>query len=253
VTANNTGEKKPMILRHSLTVRLIHWTVTLSTFILIFTGLGQMPIYKRYLLDQIPGFAWSSNYEITVYVHYIAAIALVFAAVFHVVYHGMCRHFHIIPRKGDLKESYLLVKAMLTKCEEPPCHKYLPEQRLAYVFIAGSLGTIIITGIFKVLKNLPTMANIFSNDFIYWMTMLHNIATFMVIFGIIAHLGAFVFKANRALLPSIFTGRVDLEYIKHRHCLWYEDLCCQEIISPEQIKGIASHSPGEIQDNEHTA
>ncbi|WP_418792052.1 formate dehydrogenase subunit gamma [Phosphitispora sp. TUW77] len=234
MAGKNVGQKKSSILRHTLTVRMIHWMVTISTFILIFTGFGQMPIYKRYLLDQVPGFAWSSNYEVTVFVHYSAAIVLVFAAVFHLIYHGMCRHFNLLPRRGDLRESYLLVKAMLTKGKEPPCHKYLPEQRLAYFFVAGSLGMIIITGIFKVLKNLPSMANIFSNEFIYWMTLFHNIATVMVVFGIIAHLGAFLFKENRALLPSIFTGRADLEYIKHRHSLWYDELYSQNIICSDR-------------------
>ena len=249
---NNINKEKSKILRHSLTVRLIHWTITVSTFILVFTGFGQMPVYKRYLLDQVPGFAWSSNFAVTVYIHYLAAIALIFAAVFHVVYHGIRKDFHIIPRRGDIRESYLLIKAMLTKCEEPPCHKYLPEQRLAYVFITLSFVMVIITGVFKVLKNLPSLAHTFSNDFIYWMTMIHNVATFMVIFGIIAHLAAFIFKENRALLPSIFTGKVDLEYIRDRHCVWYEELCSQNIISPESLRGNPQQFQTEANNTEQT-
>jgi len=91
------------------------------------------------------------------------------------------------------------------------------------VFIASSLALTIVTGIFKVVKNFPGIY--FSDGLLNWMTMLHNLGTFLVIFGILAHLAAFIFKENRALLPGMFTGQVDLDYIKHRHCLWYDELC----------------------------
>ncbi len=226
--AAKIDEKNKKVLRHPATVRLIHWTITVSTFLLIFTGFGQMPVYKRYMVDQVPGLAWSSDFSVTLIIHYLAAIALVFAAVFHVVYHGLRRDFHILPRRGDLRESYLIIKALLTKCKEPPCHKYLAEQRIAYLFIASSLALIIVTGIFKVIKNFPGVH--FSEGLLYWMTMLHNLGTFLVIFGVVAHLAAFVFRENRALLPGMFTGKVDLDYIKHRHCLWYEELCREKIL-----------------------
>lgn len=215
--------KNKKIIRHCLTTRFIHWTVTVSIFILIFTGLGQMPIYKRYFVDQLPGLAWSSNYSITLVVHYLAAIALMFAAFYHLVYFGMLREFHLLPRRGDIKESFEIIKAMITKGKVPPCHKYLAEQRLAFVFIASTIALLIFTGSIKVLKNLPSVT--FSDGFLFWTTMLHNVGTFLIIFGIAAHLGAFIFRENRALLPSMFTGNVDLEYVKERHCLWYDDLC----------------------------
>jgi len=193
--------------------------------------MGQMPVYRRYMIDQLPGMAWTSDFSVTLVVHYLAAVALLFAGVFHLVYHGLRRDFHIIPRRGDFRESYLIIKAMLTKCKEPPCHKYLAEQRLAYVFIAMSLGITMITGIFKVLKNYPFIS--FSDTFLNWITILHNLGTFLLIFGIIAHLAAFIFKENRALLPGMFTGKVDLEYIRNRHCLWYDDLCRAGEVKPK--------------------
>ncbi|PKM81574.1 MAG: hypothetical protein CVU89_08755 [Firmicutes bacterium HGW-Firmicutes-14] len=212
----------PQIERHCLTVRFIHWTVTLSTFLLIFTGFGQMPVYRRYMVDQLPGMAWTSDFAVTLNLHYIAAAVLIFASVYHLVYHGLRRDFSILPRRGDLKQSYLIMKAIVTGGKEPPSHKYLAEQRLAYVFIAISIGVTIITGIFKVLKNMPSVS--FSDGFLDGVTMLHNIGTFMVIFGIIAHLGAFIIKENRKLLPGMFTGRVCLDYAEHRHPLWCDEL-----------------------------
>jgi len=217
-----------VLTRHSLTVRLIHWSITVSTFILILTGIGQMPVYRRYMIDQVPGLGWSSNFAVTLNLHYLAGIALLFAAVYHLVYHGIRRDFNIIPRRGDARESYHIIKAILTGCKEPPCHKYLAEQRLAYIFIAGALGITIITGILKVIKNLPSVY--FSDGFLNSITMIHNAGTFLVIFGVAAHLAAFIIKENRNLLPSMFHGKVHLHYVRHRHCLWYDELCEKGIV-----------------------
>ena len=215
-------KNKEKIIRHSGLVRLIHWTVALSTFMLIITGMFQMPLAKRYMIDQVPGLAWSSDYGTTVLIHYIAAIFLVTAVAIHITYHFIRKDFGLIPRKGDVKESIQIIKAMFGFGQEPKSDKYLAEQRLAYLFIAFSFFIIISTGLIKVIKNLPGV--ILSSTFLTWVTNLHNLGTFMIIFGIIAHLGAFVIKENWPLLPSMFTGKVDLDYIKHRHTIWYDKI-----------------------------
>src|SRR5690606_1986030 len=128
----------------------------------------------------------------------------------------------ILPKKGDFKESAIIIKAMLTGGKEPDCHKYLAEQRLAYIFIGFSLVLVVLTGMVKVIKNLPGIE--MSNTLISIATHFHNLATMLVLFGVIGHFVAFIFKANRSLLPAMFSGKVDLDYVKHRHCLWYEEL-----------------------------
>lgn len=208
------------IKRHRFSTLFVHWTTALSTIILLFTGLGQMPMYKRYMVDQIPGLAWSSNYAITLKLHYAAAIVLVFVAVFHLVFHGMRREFSILPRRGDLKESYQVIMSMLGKCQAPPCDKYLAEQRLAYAYIAGTLLLLILTGILKVIKNIAGVN--LPDSWLNLATNLHNLGTFLIILGVLGHLAAFVFKENRFLLPAILTGKVDAQYAKERHPLWYE-------------------------------
>ena len=47
-----------------------------SAIILGFTGFGQMPIYKRYYISDIPGMAWSADFYITHLVHYVFAALL---------------------------------------------------------------------------------------------------------------------------------------------------------------------------------
>lgn len=205
--------------RHNIAVRIQHWLVVLSTFALIFTGIGQMPVYRRYMVDQIPGLAWSSDYSITVMIHYVAALVFVFAVVFHIGYLVFCKNHEIIPRKGDVKESILIIKSMFGFGKEPPQGKYLAEQRLAYAYMAFWFGLIIITGLVKVIKNFPGVY--LSAGFIAVNTHLHNLSMVFIILGIVAHLGAFLLKPNWPLVPSMFTGKVNEEYAQRRHPLWY--------------------------------
>jgi len=220
--SNDRGTVK----RHGLSVLLVHWTVAVSTFVLIFSGLGQMPLYGRYMVDRIPGLSWTADFSVTLVIHYWAAALLIGAVAYHLVFHGIRREFDMLPRRGDLRESGRIIMAALGFGEEPENDKYLAEQRLAYVFIGFSLILVILTGILKVFKNLPYIN--YSEGFAFWITLLHNIGTFLVIIGIVVHLGAFLFKANWPLLPGIFTGNVDREYAKRRHAIWYRRIAGRE-------------------------
>jgi cytochrome b subunit of formate dehydrogenase len=40
------------VVRHSYLVIVQHWLVAASGIVLLFTGFGQLPVYKRYMLDQ---------------------------------------------------------------------------------------------------------------------------------------------------------------------------------------------------------
>ena len=208
-------------LRHDRTVRIIHWLTALSCLILVLSGLGQMPIYKRYMITDLPGFTWTADYFITLKMHYIAAVVLVFASVWHLVYHGIRRDSGLVPRKGDFGEEVKIMKAIITGGQEPPSDKYLAEQRLAYVFMAGTVAVLILTGIVKTVKS---MGVVLPEGLVFWSTQLHNLGAALIVFGIFAHLGAFVVAANRKLLGSMFHGKVELEYVKHRHSIWYEKL-----------------------------
>ncbi|EOX1263710.1 hypothetical protein [Campylobacter upsaliensis] len=43
-----------MILRQSLQNRIVYWGVAVSTFILIASGMFQMPVSKRYMINELP-------------------------------------------------------------------------------------------------------------------------------------------------------------------------------------------------------
>ena len=68
------------------------------------------------------------NYFTTLSMHYFFGLIFVFFCCFHVFYHALNKEFDIVPKKGDVKGSILIFKAILSGEKEPPSAKYLPEQ-----------------------------------------------------------------------------------------------------------------------------
>lgn len=206
------------VFRHSLTVRLTHWLVAVSGILLLFSGFGQLPMYKRYNLVKLPGFAWSSNYEITLLIHYISAIIFTSVVIFHLLYHLRRHEFDIMPRKGDLKESLQGLKAMLGLANEPLHEKFQAKQRVIYAIIGVTALILIATGLIKSFKNLGTI--ILDPIFLQWVAFTHTITgmIFMVLF--VAHVAALLLKSHRPLIPSMFSGKIDRDYARKHHPEW---------------------------------
>jgi formate dehydrogenase gamma subunit len=214
---------KNKIKRHTLIEIIEHWSIAFSGIVLLFTGLGCLPLYKRYYITEIPGFGWTSDFYNVTMVHYIASVVFVAGVIFHIFYHGLRKDFGLLPKKGDLSKSIKVIASMIGIGKEPPSDKYLPEQRIAYVGIGLIILILTVTGIIKILKNLqwivlsPTMESI--------NTLIHTLTGFLFMFAFIVHVGTvLLFKSNWPLLKSMFTGWIDEEYVKHRHSIWYEKI-----------------------------
>lgn len=210
------------VVRHGIVELVEHWTIALSGLVLLLSGMFEMPLAGRYSIDKVPGLAWSSDFIASLSVHYVASVVFVAAAVFHVVYHAMRGDFDLLPRKGDLASSWKVILSFFGKGEEPPFHKYLPEQRLAYLGMAFIIGGLIVSGLVKTYKNLyaPDM----SLTVLLWATWAHNVFFMLFILAFLAHIGAILLKPNRPMFRGILTGKVRLDYARHRHPLWIAEL-----------------------------
>ena len=215
-------QEENCVVRHSFLVQIQHWLIAVSGIVLLFSGFGQMPVYKRYMLNKVPGFSWASDFLLQFEIHMAAAAVFTFAAVFHLVYHYIEGGRSIMPMKGDMRESVHIIKAMVKGEKEPPHGKFLAEQRLAYAFIGFSIVLLIVTGYLKFADNLPGVTIPFR--VVFWNTMIHNIGTGSFLIAFIAHMGAFVLKANWPLFTSMFSGKVDLDYAQERHPLWIDEI-----------------------------
>ena len=215
-------KNREIVLRHSPIELAEHWLLAISGLLLIFSGFGELPMYKRYMVTQIPGLGWAGDFFINLKIHYLAGIVFVSIVVFHALYHGWLGHQGLVPRRGDVKASLITILSMFGFGEEPKSHKYLPEQRLAYAYLGGVGLILVLTGVVKVIKNLPGVD--LSPSLITWMTLTHTFATIFFLLGVLAHLAALIFKVNRPLVKSVFTGEVNLGYVQDRHTIWYEEL-----------------------------
>jgi hypothetical protein len=120
--------------------RGLKWIYILTFIVMAFTGFGQMPIFKRYYISDIPGMGWSAHFYVTHYIHYIGAIFLIALVT-----------YAIITFFAETRINFKLTGA-------------------AYVRIAF-LGAIVVTGIFRVLKNMPDI--VFSPGFTLFVDISH--------------------------------------------------------------------------------
>jgi hypothetical protein len=127
--------------------KLIRRVYIFTLFMMALTGFGQMPIFKRYYIADIPGLAWLADFYFTHYLHYIGAIAL-----FTIFAYCITGYFISGRRTFSLSWS-------------------------AYLRII-LLSAITLTGIVRVLKNLPDM--VFSPSFTMFIDISH--LGFMMLF-----------------------------------------------------------------------
>ena len=138
--------------------RPMRFMYVLTVFFMALTGFGQMPIYKRYYLSDIPGFGWLANFWTTRYVHYAGA-ALLLAIV-----------------------AYVLVEhVILTRSQR----KITLNGYLRGMILVG----IVLTGVLFVIKNFAVF--VFSPEFIIALNLSH--LGFVMIF-LIVNLYCLIFK-----------------------------------------------------------
>ena len=121
-------------------LRPLKWLYLFLLFMMGLTGFSQMPIFKRYYIADIPGLGWLAQFYVTHALHYIGAILLLaFMAYCCVLYFGMMRgRFALRPA--------------------------------AYPRIL-LLTAIVVTGVFRVLKNLLDVT--FSPEFTIFIDISH--------------------------------------------------------------------------------
>jgi cytochrome b subunit of formate dehydrogenase len=146
----------------------------------------------------------------------------------------------MIPQKGDFSASITVIKSLFGFGEEPPMDKYLPEQRLAYAGMVFIILMLIISGLVKTYKNI--YAPDFSLTIVLWATWIHNIFFVLFFLAFLAHMAAIALRPNWPMVRGIFTGKVRLDYAKHRHSLWLADIAQSQAVSPAAVPEVQTPS-----------
>ncbi len=128
-------------------VRIYHLTV----FSLLFTGFAQMPIFKRYYLADVPGFAWTADYYLNHRLHYIlAALLLAFFTHVIIVYFTVwTARFKITPT-GWISVglwSGIIVTGLMRMGKNQPTIYFSPETVMWVDWL--HLGLVVILGLFS--------------------------------------------------------------------------------------------------------
>lgn len=74
-----------------VTIRPIRWIYLMTTFFLVLTGFGQMPIFKRYYIADMPGLGWLADFFVTHYIHYLGAVVLLALAAYAIADYLMAK------------------------------------------------------------------------------------------------------------------------------------------------------------------
>ena len=120
--------------------KMIGTLYVITLIILAFTGFGQMPLYNRYYISDIPGLGWAGNFFATHTIHYLGAMFLL----------------------GLL--AYLALDYLLTGRKT---HRLTRSAWIRIVFMGG----IVFTGIFRVMKNMQDVS--FSPGFTFFIDIAH--------------------------------------------------------------------------------
>ncbi len=233
---------KNRVVRHSKLELFEHWAIAISGLVLLITGIFELPIAKRYYIITLPGLGWTADFITSLYLHYAAALVFTAVGLFHVVYHALLGEKGLMPKKGDFGQSITVIKSFIGLGKEPPMHKYLPEQRLAYVGMAVIILMLIVSGLVKTYKNIYAPG--LSHTALLWATWIHNIGFILFFLAFLAHMAAIALKPNWPMVRGIFTGKVRLDYARHRHGLWIAEL--EPSVTVLQKEDVDTHAAGEI-------
>ena len=104
----------------------IKWTFLVALGISIFTGFGNMPLWGRFYVSDIPGLGWSANFFVNIYVHYLSGGVLLAIATYAIIQYNQRR----------------VTDARLSK---------------AGVLRAVVFGLVLVSGALSAIKNLPAI------------------------------------------------------------------------------------------------
>ena len=88
--------------------RIVRYVYLITVFLLTLTGFGQMPIFKRYYIADIPGFGWLAQFYVTHYIHYLAAILILALVAYMIVDYLILQKKHLrLTASGYLRGAIL--------------------------------------------------------------------------------------------------------------------------------------------------
>lgn len=222
------------VLRHDTVAIIEHWTHGLGTAVLLVSGILLGFLSVPTLLrggEQV----WTA-----MNVHFWAAVVFLYGTFYYgtnTVLAAKRFREHLPTRDAYeyTKRHYGLLLGF-KQFTMPPERKYFESEKMAYIMAFAATATIVVTGLLKVAAH--------GFDVPAWVmgiaTPAHDAATLVMFAFILPHIFfAAVLPASWPIFRSMFTGYVDLEYARHEHAGWVEELEQSGAVMPAEL----AHQP----------
>jgi len=219
------------VLRHDKAAMLEHWSHGIGTAVLLVSGVALGVLSLPALVGSGEP-VWNM-----MNVHFVAAVVFLFGTFYYGANTLLAkkRFREHLPTKNAIeytKRHYGLLLG-LKKFTMPPERKYFESEKMAYILAMASTVAIIFTGVFKVAAHAIDLPA----GLMAIMTPAHDIATVAMLIFFVAHVFfAAVLPMSWPVLRSMFSGYVDLEYAKHEHAGWLEELGYSDADSEESVR-----------------
>jgi hypothetical protein len=96
----------------------LKWAYRAAIVVALFTGIGNMPMWGRFFVADIPGFGWSGDFFVNLHVHYLSgALLLTISSYSIVVYRQRCDRRLTLSTAGIVRGALLglvLVSGLLS-------------------------------------------------------------------------------------------------------------------------------------------
>lgn len=207
------------VLRHDTAAIVEHWSHGIATVALLVTGIMLGVLWLPSLLGSGKPIAVAMD------AHFVAVLVFLFGTFYYgantvLAVKRLREHLPTADALDYTKRHYGLLLGF-KKFTMPPERKYFESEKMAYLLAAATTVTIIITGFLKVLAHSVDVAG----AVMAVATPAHDIATIAMAAFILPHIFfAAILPMSWPILRSMFTGYVSLEYAKHEHAGWVQQL-----------------------------
>lgn len=204
------------IRRHDAGTFFDHWSVTLSSLLLIVTGILLGNLFNRRVFEGVEPVGLSMN------LHFFGALLFVFVAFQHPTYYLVrAARRDILPAPADIPKAVAHYAATLARRSAPREGKYMASAKLAYLAWGVVIAGLTITGTVKVAAH---VWKDIAPSVMQAMTWLHDVFGLLAVALLVVHLAVVFLPSSWPLLRSMFTGFVPAEYVREHHADWHDEL-----------------------------
>lgn len=204
------------IRRHDAGTFFDHWSVTLSSLLLIVTGILLGNPFNRRVFEGVEPVGLSMN------LHFFGALLFVFVAFQHPTYYLVrAARRDILPAPADIPKAVAHYAAKLARRSAPREGKYMASAKLAYLAWGVVIAGLTITGTVKVAAH---VWKDIAPSVMQAMTWLHDVFGLLAVALLVVHLAVVFLPSSWPLLRSMFTGFVPAEYVREHHADWHDEL-----------------------------